>query len=384
MNTTEQQEILYRMALTRVMRMGATSQWTLLREVGSATAIFEDRRQLSRSFQQHAPVTAKALAQMEDELPRCEQEMQYAEQHHISILTADDSRYPVRLLSCPDAPLVLYHLGHTNLNAKHIVSIVGTRHATTRGNELCQSLIADLARRLPDTLIVSGLAYGIDVDAHRACLEHQVPTLGVVAHGLDQIYPREHRHIAVEMMQQGGVLSEFMSGTKIDKMFFVQRNRIVAGMADATVVVESPAKGGSLITTELANDYNREVFAYPGRTTDKNSEGCLGLIRQNKAHLITCADDLLADMGWTEEAHDPNTQSEAQQLTLFPDLSEEEYKVVTHLQRVEDDSTLAQLATATGMAVPSLLAVLFSLEMKGLVKTLAGSKYHLLYKKKTP
>ena len=367
------QELLYTMALTLALRQQSKHQRTLLQELGSATAVYENRRDLGRMLEHVSDRMAEALSGMDILLPRCEQELTYARDHHIRILCLqDEEHYPTRLSLCDDAPLLLYALGNADLNAPHIVSIVGTRRCTERGRELCEHLAHGIAEKAPGTLIVSGLAYGIDVAAHRAALANGLPTVGVLAHGLDEIYPRTHRQTAIEMLRTGGLLTEFMSQTPIDRLNFLQRNRIVAGLADATIVVESPARGGSLNTARLAGDYNREVFTFPGRPTDMTSEGCNLLIRRNAAILITSVHDLLTDLGWsTREGHGDG------QTTLFPDLTTEEQAIVDALQEHNDEMTLADLAYAVQTPTYQVMSILITLEMKEVVKLLAGSRVHL-------
>jgi len=372
------QELLYTMALTMALRQQSKPQRTLLNELGSASAVYENRRDLGRMFERFSEHIAEELAEMEQLLPRCEQELSYAQKHHIQVLALqDEAHYPARLAQCEDAPLVLYSLGDADLNAQRIVSIVGTRRCSERGRDLCNALVRGIAEQCPDTLIVSGLAYGIDVAAHRAALESSLPTVGVLAHGLDEIYPRTHRSTAVEMLKRGGLLTEFMSHTPIDKVNFLQRNRIVAGMADAVVVVESPARGGSLNTARLASDYHREVFAFPGRPTDVTSEGCNLLIRHNGATLITSASDLLTDMGWKKVVSMEEETDTSQQATLFPEFSPEEQAAVDVLRQADGDVSMSDLANALGIAIHKVTPLMLALEMKGVVKILPGSRYHL-------
>ncbi len=373
-----EQELLYTMALTMALRQQSKHQRTLLQELGSATAVYENRRELGRLLGGVSTKMSESVASMDTLLGRCEQELNYVQKHHIRILAIqDEQNYPRRLRLCEDAPLLLYSLGNADLNAEHVISIVGTRRCTERGRDLCERLTRGIAERCPGALIVSGLAYGIDVSAHRGALEHRLPTVGVLAHGLDEIYPRTHRSTAVEMLKAGGLLTEFMSATPIDRLNFLQRNRIVAGLADAVVVVESSARGGSLNTARLANDYHREVFAFPGRPTDSTFEGCNMLIRNNGATLITSAADLISDLGWktTEPAPD------SQQTRLFVDLTEEEQKLVDVLAAAEDKGEKASLTYISSEAgIPSfkVVSTMLSLEMKGLVKTLPGNCYHLI------
>ena len=369
-----EQELLYTLALTKVLPFHSREQQTLLDIMGSATAVYESRREIKGEAHLLSPTLRQKIDSMEEVLPRCEQELNYARAHQIEVLTwQDDARYPARLRGCGDAPLVLYFLGHADLNAQHIISIVGTRHCTERGRELCTLLARGLAELCPGTLVVSGLAYGIDVSAHRAALATGLPTLGVLAHGLDEIYPRLHRQTAIEMLKDGGLLTEFMSKTPIDRLNFLQRNRIVAGIADATIVVESPARGGSLSTARLSMDYNREVFAFPGRPTDKSSEGCNLLIRRHGAKLITTITDVIEDLGWqTAET------TQAVQTELFPTLTPDEQRIVEALKATEADRSLADLSSDLSLPTFRLTPLLVGLEIKGVVKALPGARYHLV------
>lgn len=254
-------------------------------------------------------VIATARARAEEELAFC-----YA--HDIKVLIRGEKGYPHRLMACSDGPLHLFYRGTANLDASHMVAIVGTRQITPYGQALCQTLVEGIARLAPGCVIVSGLAYGADIHTHRACLATGMETIGVLAHGLDQIYPPAHRQSAAEMTRQGGLLTEHFSGTHIEKINFVRRNRIVAGLTDATIVVESAAHGGSLITAGLATDYNREVMAIPGRITDPYSAGCNALIARGEAHAITSAEDIGRLLGWQT-----SPKAAPQQPDLFASLS---------------------------------------------------------------
>ena len=281
--------------------------------------------------------------------------------------------YPARLRECPDAPLVLFSRGNADLNAQRIISVVGTRKISEYGKELCQNIITDLSKIIPETLIVSGLAYGVDIHIHRACIETGLPTIGVLAHGLDRIYPAMHRDTAKRMIEQGGLLTEYITTTVPDKGNFVRRNRIVAGMSDATVVIESAKKGGALITARLALDYNRDVFAFPGRVGDRYSEGCNALIRSNGAALATSAQDIVEALGWQTT----NEKTKPIQRELFPNLTEEQQTLCNALQN-SDGRGLNELAITLNMPVQQISATLFDLEMTGVVKQMAGGRYKLL------
>ncbi len=371
------QELIYTIALTRTPRLNLQHQHLLLEKLGSATEVYTHRNDIQDVLPDAHPALAKALQEMDALLPRAEVELEFVRKSRIRCLCLNDEDYPTRLRDCPDAPLVLYYLGNANLNAPQIVSVVGTRRITEYGKDLCRDLLRDLSRLCPDALVVSGLAYGVDIHAHKAALENGMGTIGVLAHGLDQIYPRLHKSTAVQMLQQGGLLTEFMSQSNADKRNFVQRNRIVAGISDAVVVVESARKGGSLITADIADGYHRDVLAFPGRARDEYSAGCNELIRNQKAQLITCAEDLADALGW---AHEPQRRKELQdgiQQQFFPDLTEAEQKIIRSLQKV-DKKQINLISVDTGIPIAQLSGLLFGLEMKGLVKMMSGGQYRVL------
>jgi DNA processing protein len=281
-----------------------------------------------------------------------------------------EKEYPRRLKQCADAPLLLYAKGNINWNPEKVVSIVGTRHASAYGKQLTEELVEGL--KASGATIVSGMAYGIDVAAHSAALHNELPTIGVLGHGLHTIYPAIHRKIAQEMITNGGLVSEFAPGLKPEPAYFPMRNRIVAGMADATVVIESGVKGGSLITATMANDYNRDVFAFPGDVNKPFSAGCLRLIQQHKAHLLTGAEDLLKAMNW-EEA----TGKKAVQRNLFVELTASETQLVEVL-KTKTEVAIDTLGYLTSLSPGSVSALLLNLEFKGVVKALPGKRYTLI------
>ena len=367
-------EHFYTLALTRIPSLGLMSACNLIRTLGSASAVFQQRKELM----QLAPGTSAKLIKALDcpaAFQRAEEELLFAEKNHIQCITLNDDSYPSRLRECDDAPLALFYRGNASLNSLHVISIVGTRHATPYGEDICNSFIRDLSELCPDTLIVSGLAYGIDIYSHRASLQYGLPTIGVLAHGLDRIYPAVHRKTATDMLNQGGLLTEFMSGTNPDKQNFVKRNRIVAGMSDATIVIESATKGGALITAELAESYHRDCFAFPGKTTDPYSTGCNKLIQNNKASLILSAEDFVNAMGWNAHGKKPK---EAIQRELFPELNEEERAIVTILQQSTEGIQINTLVVKANIPINRMSSLLFELEMKGVVKAMAGGIYRLI------
>lgn len=372
-----QQEVLYAIALTRLAGISLNTALHLYRELGSATAVYEHRLDMASVLPECSSRLEEAIRNWDDALHRAEAEMQFAERYGIQVLVMNSPYYPARLRECPDAPLVLYYKGTADLNQSHIISMVGTRRCTAYGQDLTRSFITRLQELCPQVLVVSGLAYGIDICSHRHALQCGLDTVGVLAHGLDKIYPQSHRDTASQMTRQGGLLTEYMSETNLDKGNFVRRNRIVAGISDATIVVESAAKGGSLITARIAQDYNRSVFAFPGAVGAKASEGCNSLIRDNSAALITSADDFATLMGWHTAAVRKKAERQGIDRSLFPDLTAEEQSVADFLSS-HGDNMLAAIAVGTNIPIGQLTAIMFQLEMKGVVKAMAGGSFHLL------
>ena len=374
MNT---EELFYTMALTRLTNFNYQQALELYRMVGSAQLLYEYRTHIGDVIGDASPRLVESLKNWDEAMKRADYELKYMQEHGIRGLTLHDDDYPQRLTECPDAPLVLYFTGNCNLNESKIVSIVGTRHATVYGEDLIRRFVRDLHQQCPKVLIVSGLAYGVDIHAHREALENGYATVGVLAHGLDQIYPYAHRETAAEMVNHGGLLTEFMTQTNADKPNFVRRNRIVAGMADAAILVESAAKGGGLITAEIAQSYARSVFAFPGNVGQPYSEGCNNLIRDNGAGLISNASDFVRAMGWMDETLRQRANTDGIERNLFPDLTPEEQQVVSLLKET-NDLQLNTITVKTGIPIGRLTALLFQLEMKGMLKPLAGGIYHLL------
>lgn len=369
----DQNEQYYALALTRQTGFNQQMALELYRHFGSASALYEHRRDIGDVMPAVSGRTLKAMEDWDESLRRAAAEMEFTQRGGISVLTPSDDGYPARLQTCPDAPVVLFYKGTDCLNRHRVVNIVGTRHCTSYGQDIVRRLVGELREQCPDVLIVSGLAYGIDICAHRNALEQGLDTVGVLAHGLDQIYPPRHRDTAVEMLSHGGLLTEYMSQTEPLPNNFRQRNRIVAGISDATILVESAFKGGGLITCRIAMEYGREVFAFPGNVGMPYSEGCNNLIRSNGAALITSAADLLEAMGWQSSQKEPR----AVERQLFPELTADEQRVVSVLQQT-NDLQLNMLNVRSGIAVGQLTALLFSLEMKGVVRLMAGGVCHLL------
>ena len=372
-----EQEIFYTMALTRISNFNFQQALELYRTVGSAQLIYEHRNDIGDIIKDGSPRLKEALKVWDEPMKRAEFELKFMQEHQIRAITLNDDDYPQRLRECADAPIILYYKGNADLNQSKIISIVGTRQCTQYGIDLIRRFVSDLRRHCPEMLIVSGLAYGVDINAHRQALAQGYPTVAVLAHGLDHIYPYHHRDTAAQMLNHGGLLTEFMTQTNADKPNFVRRNRIVAGLSDAVIVIESKSKGGGLITADIAQSYNRAVFAYPGAVGMPCSEGCNNLIRDNVAALISNADDFVRAMGWQDETKRKEALSDGIERNLFPDLSPEESSIVKQLQQT-NDLQLNILSVKTGIPIGHLTALLFQLEMKGVIKSLAGGMYHLL------
>ena len=373
------QETLTLMALSWLYRSKLRKACMLLEHYGTACEAWKhiDEENMSAALQ------------------RAEKEAEFIDKHNITVFARHDDNYPTRLLQCPDAPLLLYGKGRCNTNTGKMVSVVGTRDCTDRGRELARRFVLDLAAMLPDVTIISGLAYGIDIAAHRAAMEAGIPTFVITGHGMDRIYPAIHRDVAVKALLKGGVMTEYMSGTEPDRQNFIARDRIIAGMADAVVVVESHEKGGALITANMALDYSRSLFAFPGRVSDHASQGCNMLIRDSKAALIQTAEDLTRAMMWDTDATQPeisglfppsqaadsrntgrHTSASSTTIQLNPlsgiPLSDNEQRLLDLLTGQEDGVHINFLQAESGISYSDTVSTLMMLEMKGAVRSLPG------------
>ena len=357
---------LQQLALTRIKGVGPKTARQLLEHFGSVEAIFSADQDQLLSLSGIGKVTMEAI-RSKDKLQEAEKELAFMEKHKIQGLWIEDDDYPYRLRECADAPLFLYYRGNAKLNPKRSVSIVGTRHATSYGKGICEELIAGLQDY--DVHIISGLAYGIDVQAHRLALKYAIPTIGVLGHGLDKIYPANHRQIASNMLEGGGLLTEYASGSPVDPGHFPARNRIIAGLSDVTIVVEAAQKGGALITAELANSYNRDVCAFPGNLGQTYSAGCNYLIKTHRAQLIRDVDDLIYLMGWEKSK---NTISKASKLPL--QLKKEERQIYEFLQ-ARGQASVDEIARQLACPMSILAITLLEMEMKGLLHSLPGKTY---------
>ncbi len=362
-------DLLYQLALTMTPNVGDVHAKALALQFGSAEAVFKAPMKQLEAMEGIGTVRARSIKAF-DNFQECETEISFIEKYKIQALFITDDDYPQRLLNCYDSPTLLYYRGNCNLNKQNIISIVGTRNNSDYGREQCEKLTEGL--RAENIIIVSGLAYGIDSIAHKAAVKNNMATVAVMAHGMDRIYPPANKSLAKQMTENGGLLTEFRSGTNPDRQNFPKRNRIVAGMTDAVVVIESGIKGGSLITAELANSYNKDVFAFPGRVNDSRSEGCNYLIKNNKASLITGAKDLLEMMNWVPVLQ----KNRKKQRELFVELSPDERKLTDILQEKEQVA-IDELYAKSGLSSSSVAAALLMLEMQGLVISLPGKMYKL-------
>lgn len=363
------EQLLYQIALTLIPNIGAVQAKILLEQYGDAESIFKAKLKDLEKLEGIGTVRAKWIKTFED-FSLAEAEIAFIEKYKITPLFILDDNYPQRLLHCYDAPTVLYYRGSADLNNAKVISIIGTRSNTDYGKQFTDELIAALQPL--HVLVVSGLAYGIDAIAHKAAVQENLSTVGVLAHGLDTIYPATHKKLAKEMLlHNGGLLTEFISNTKPGKHNFPRRNRIVAGMADCTVVIETAAKGGSMITAELANGYNRDVFALPGKVFDNKSEGCNQLIKNNKAILLTDAAQLMDVMGWVDRKVTPKPQKELF-ITLTPD-----EKLIVDILKQQETTHIDEVFLKSGLNSSLVASAMLSLELQQVIISLPGKMYRL-------
>ncbi len=361
-------------ALTMHPEVGAKTAIHLIECFGSAEAVFRATPNELITIANLRPTIAESISRKEYH-SRAEQELAFCIKHHIRAIPSTDHEYPDLLRECPDYPHLLYVMGKTDLVQTKMISIVGTRNITSYGLKMCDALIREMAALIPDLVIVSGLAYGIDVACHRAALKYGLRTIGVVAHPLNRIYPPQHTDVAREMVRLGGaVLSEFHTGCHTDKSAFVQRNRIIAGLSMGTLIVESAAKGGSLITAQMASGYHRDVMAVPGRIGDRYSEGTNQLIRTNVATMVCSANDIIETMGWETEQQ---PESCIDPPTLSYPISGTEQAILKYLNQ-EHPVSIELLSEQSGIPLNELPALLLTLEVAGFVRTLPGRMYQKL------
>lgn len=364
-----QEDIRYQIALLEMMHVGPVVARKVIDYFGSAKEVLSAQE---RALFKLGVVGSRIIEQRNNKeyLNFADNQIRFCEEHHATIISYYSKQYPVRLKQCIDAPLVLYQRGNCDLNAERVVAVVGTRNCSIYGKEFCAELIRNLKEY--DVTIVSGLAFGIDACAHNAAIAQEMYNIGVVAHGLDRMYPREHKGIAEKIINKGAILTDFPTETNPDRENFPKRNRIVAGMADAIVVIESAIKGGSMITAKLGNDYNRDVFAVPGRVGDERSEGCNHLIKTNQAHLLEKAADIAYILGWEKQkSAKKNTQKR-----LNFSFNKTEQKIINSLE--QQAQTIDEVVILSGLSISEVSSCLLMLELKGTVKQLPGKKYEIV------
>lgn len=376
MQHTLHNQLEYKIAFASLRGMGYDLAQKILNIIPTEKDFFEiSEKELQNLLQTKVKITE--MSYRKKQLEKAQKEVDFISKNNINITYFTEDCYPTRLRHAQDSPIILFSKGNCNLNSAKIISIVGTRHATAYGKLFCENIIEELKILTDNFIIVSGLAYGIDIYAHRAALKNRIPTVAVLAHGLNTIYPSTHRHDAIEMINNGGMLvTDYQSSDNIHPGNFVARNRIIAGLADCTIVVESAEKGGSLITAGIASSYNRDVFALPGRANDTYSKGCNKLIRNNVASLITSAEDLISAMRWERKT----SNVDAKQMKMFIDILPEELPIVNYLQE-NNETHINTLCNTLNIPMSQLMSMLIELEFKGVVISLPGAKYGLLANK---
>lgn len=358
------------MALQQVPLVGPKKARELISHCGGAEQVFKTKKSDLIRIPNIGLVVAEHILSFRD-FKKAEKELKFIDKNEIKVFMYLDKDYPYRLKNYSDSPLILYKKGNADLNPKRSVAIVGTRKATVRGKMICEELVSGLKEY--DATIVSGLAYGIDITAHRKCLDEEIPTIGVLAHGLDRIYPSQHKSTAKKMLHQGGLITEYRSETIPERQNFPSRNRIIASMCDAIIVVETKQSGGSIITAKIANDYNKDVFAVPGRLEDEYSKGCNWLIKIHQAALIESA----ADIGYIMRWEKTNEQKNGVQRNLFLDLNKDEQRIV-ELLRTEETMSSDKITNQLKMSIGKFAGLMLEMEFKGIVKALPGSQFSLI------
>jgi DNA processing protein len=364
-------DLLYQLALVDVPNIGTVRAKILGLHFKSAEKVFKANLSTLESIEGIGSIPAHSIKSFTD-FSKAEEEIKFIEKFKIRTLFITDKEYPQRLLNCYDSPTLLFYKGTADLNSKKIVSIVGTRTHTDYAKKITDKLIEDLSTQ--SILIISGMAYGVDAIAHKAAVKNNLPTIGVLAHGLDQIYPSDHSNLAKDMLKNGGgLLTEFRSQTKPDKHNFPTRNRIVAGISDATIVIESGVKGGSMVTAELANGYNKDVFAFPGKVTDNKSAGCNYLIKSNKAMLLTDAQELIEVMGWEEKSQKLKVKSQKE---IFIELTKDE-KIIIEILNEKEAVHIDEINLRSGLSSSAIAAAILNLELQNVVNGMPGKIYKL-------
>ncbi|MDT8415407.1 MAG: DNA-processing protein DprA [Flavobacteriaceae bacterium] len=365
-------ELLYRLALQRISKIGDITAKKLIAHCGSAEQVFKEKKDRLLKIDGIGLSIYKELSSGSHFLKEAEAEMKFIANESICVHTFDEFGYPEKLKHCIDGPVLLFTKGNINLDKKRIVSIVGTRNITTYGMAFCETLLAELVPFNP--VIVSGLAYGVDIQAHKHAVKNKLQTIACLAHGLNQIYPKIHQKYVAEILENGGLVTDFWSTSQPERENFLQRNRIIAGMAEATIVVESAEKGGSLVTADIAHSYNRDVFAVPGRVTDKYSSGCNQLIRSEKAHLISSAADLVYWLNWDLPEL---KESKPVQKQLFVQLTDEEQKLFDFLNN-QGQQPIDLIALGCEMPTHKVATLLLNMELQGVIRPLPGKVFEVI------
>lgn len=364
-----EQQLIYALALQHVPKIGSTTAKKLINHCGSAEAVFKEKKAKLLKIDGIGSITIEGLFD-NIHLEEAENELRFIKDNNILTHYFTDDTYPEKLKHCIDGPIVLFQSGNVNIKQQPIISIVGARKITTNGIAFCEKLVEALAPYNP--IIVSGFAYGTDITAQKAALKHNLQTIGCLAHGLDQIYPKVHKKYVADIEKHGGFFTDFWSTDAFDRNNFLKRNRIIAGLSEATIVIESAAKGGSLVTADIANSYNREVFAVPGRTTDSQSVGCNNLIKFQKAHLLSQPLDVPYLLNWQLESE----QKPAVQKQLFVELDSDEKTIYNYL-KANDKQLLDVIAIDCNIPSYKLAGILLNMELKGVVRPLPGKLFEL-------
>ncbi|MCC1485527.1 DNA-processing protein DprA [Winogradskyella immobilis] len=369
-----EEQLIFTLALQHVPKIGPTTAKKLIAHCGSAEAVLKEKKSNLLKIDGIGAITIEGLFDTEH-IEAAEDELRFIKENDIGYSYFTEHHYPERLKHCIDGPILLFQSGNINLNNKRIISIVGTRKITTSGIAFCEKLVEALA--VFDPVIISGFAYGTDITAHKAALKHNLQTIGCLAHGLNQIYPKAHKKYVADVEKHGGFFTDFWSSDTFDRNNFLKRNRIIAGLSEATIVVESAEKGGSLVTADIANSYNREVFAVPGRTTDSQSVGCNNLIKYQKAHLLSNPLDIPYLLNWQLDASASSATKQAVQKQLFVELEEDE-KIIYNYLKDNDKQLLDVIALQCQIPTYKLAGLLLNMELKGVVRPLPGKLFEVI------
>ena len=371
MSSSTHSELQYQIALTMAPAIGPITARKLIKKSGSARAVFRQKKAILEKIEGIGPVVSGSISSA-SLLHQAEKELEFLDRYRISAFYFKDAEYPARLKECEDAPILLYARGKKGLHTKRALSVVGTRKASSYGKELCRSIVLDLGSMINDLVIISGLAFGIDVIAHRAALEGGIPTVAVLGHGLDTLYPHAHRETAKKICSQGALVTDFHSGMGPERNNFLRRNRIIAGMADATLVVESAASGGALITANMASSYQRDVLAVPGRTSDMRSKGCNGLIKKNVAAMVESAEDVINHLNWRDDV-DLNNKHLSEN-TIFTNHE----KQLLELMALQSGLGPGELCMRSGIPIQKVLSLLTEMELKRWIVVEPGNRYQAM------